>query len=316
MEQTRRPNDRYGRGEHELTEEELAEARGPDLEGELSRLFASPGYQPPALPAVALKVMELSRRPQVEFDEVVRLLEQDPMLAAKVMARIQSAFYQSQNPVRTLKAAVLRLGIGGLRDLVLEVALNLRVFRAPALAGAMNALRRHSLVTAHCARIVCRYAAIEGEYAFLVGLLHDVGIAAALVAVSDGKIAFDRSPAGVTALWKAIEESHQSVSALVADLWKLPEELKLVLGNHHKLTIQGYAHPLIAALMVAEEWAGKLGAGLSGGGEELAGLRTPIDVTPPALLARAKSELRLGPGQQQCIEKDMAGLAAAIARGV
>ena len=35
-----------------------------------------------------------------------------------------------------------------------------------------------------------------------------------------------------------------------------------------------------------------------------------------SLLARAKSELRLGPGQLQCIEKDMAGLAAAIARGV
>ena len=39
--------------------------------------------------------------------------------------------------------------------------------------------------TAHLCRILCKYTSLEGEYAFLCGLLHDVGIAATLIAFAD-----------------------------------------------------------------------------------------------------------------------------------
>ena len=304
----------YGRGELELSDDVVSEITGPDFEGELLRLFSSPKYQPPALPAVAMKVMELSRRRTVEFEEVSALLEQDPMLVAKVMARIQSAFYASATPIRTLKQALVRLGIGGLRDLLMEVALNLRVFRAPAFAEPMNRLRRHSLVTAHGARIVCRYASVDAEYAFLCGLLHDVGIAATLVALGDGqvKVPDQRSIDGKAVLWNAIEESHQKVSGLVAGLWKLPDEIRLVLANHHQLTIDGYPHPMIAALLVAHGHATALGAAL--GGAE--GIPPSLDVVEPQQLARAQATLRLLPAQLQCIERDVKALAAAIEKGL
>jgi putative nucleotidyltransferase with HDIG domain len=299
----------YGRGEHELTEDDLAEVSGPDFKGELSRLFSSPGYQPPALPVVALKVMELSRRTKVEFDEVVKVLEQDPMLVAKVMARIQSAAYASATPIRTLKQAVVRLGIGGLRDLVLEVALNLRVFRAQGFAQPMNVLRRHSLFTAHCSRAVCRYTSVEPEYAFLCGLLHDVGIAAVLVALGEGKVKVAPDP---ILLWKTIEETHEEVSALVATFWKLPEEIKLVLANHHSLTIGGYVHPMIAVLTVAHSFAEKAGGGMSG----IDGLRSPIDTIEPPKLAKARAALRLGEQQLQCIERDLRQVQGALDQGL
>jgi putative nucleotidyltransferase with HDIG domain len=295
----------YGRGEVQLTDEELAEAGGPDLRGELSRLFSSPNYQPPALPAVALKVMELSHRPKVEFDEVVKVLEQDPMLVAKVMKRIQSALYASSTPIRTLKHAVVRLGIGGLRDLVLEVAMNLRVFKAQAFAQPMNVLRRHSLITAHVARAVCRYTSVEAEYAFLCGLLHDVGIAAILVALSDGKVNLEPDPIH---LWHTIEETHEEVSGMIAGLWKLPEEIRLVLANHHHLTIDGYVHPMVAVLTVAHDYAERMGGGMT----QIDGVRTAVDKMEEQKIARAKSELRLGAQQVECIERDLKQLAAAI----
>jgi putative nucleotidyltransferase with HDIG domain len=302
-----RQREGYGKGEHELSDDDLAEARGPDFKGELQRLFSSPAYQPPALPVVALKVMELSRRPKVEFDEVVAVLEQDPMLVAKVMTRIQSAFYATQTPVRTLKQAVVRLGIGGLRDLVLEVAMNLRVFKAASHAQPMNLLRRHSLVTAHCARIVGRYTPVEGEYAFLCGLLHDVGIAAVLVALSEGKL---EVPDPVV-LWKTVEETHEEVSAMVATLWKLPEEIKLVLANHHRLLIGGYVHPMIAVLTVAHALAEPLGGGMAG----IEGLRRPIDQVEQRIALRARSELRLGDQQLKCIDRDLQQLKTQLERG-
>jgi HD-like signal output (HDOD) protein len=59
----------------------------------LLRLFASPSYRPPLLPAVALEIMQLSRRPSATFEEVVAILEHDPILAAKVLSIAQSVFY-------------------------------------------------------------------------------------------------------------------------------------------------------------------------------------------------------------------------------
>jgi HD-like signal output (HDOD) protein len=300
----------YGRGQVELSDDELAEIEAPDFKAELTRLFASPTYQPPALPMVALKVVELSRKPKVEFDEVTKVLEQDPMLVAKVMQRVQSPLYAGASPPRAIKQAVLRLGIGGLRDLVLEVAMNLRIFRAGEYARPMDLLRRHSLMVAHCARVVCRYATVEADYAFLCGLLHDVGIAAALIALGDGAIKVKPDP---IILWKAIDETHEEASGLVAGLWKLPEEIKLVLAHHHRLTIGGFAHPMIAVLTVAHAHATSRGFGLE---KVEQGGHSRADTFDPALLPKALASLRLGDQQQKCIERDLAPLEQSLQSGL
>ena len=126
-------NPKYGKGEVTLSLEDQLDSGVAEFGEELSKLFSSPRYQPPALPAVALKVMALARRPKVEFEELAKTIEQDSLLAAKVMTRAESVMYSGQNPVRSLRQAAVRMGVGGLRDLVIEVAMNLRVFRSPGL---------------------------------------------------------------------------------------------------------------------------------------------------------------------------------------
>jgi HD-like signal output (HDOD) protein len=148
----------------------------------LLRLFASPSYQPPKLPQVALEIMELSQRPEVSFDEVSAVLEKDPLLAAKVLSIAQSAVYAPRSPILSLRQATIRLGLKTLRDLVLEAAVSMRVFRAPGYGEAMERLSRHSTATAYLLRALCRRTGIDAEYAFLCGLLHDVGLAACLLA--------------------------------------------------------------------------------------------------------------------------------------
>src|SRR5512141_3157241 len=149
------------------------------------RLFASPSYRPPRLPQVALDILALSRQPDVDFVSMVALLERDPILAAKVLSLCQSAAYARGAPVRSLREAVVRLGLRGLRDLVVEAALPLRVFRVPGYEQPMARLGRHSTVVARLMPALCGAAGVDGEYAFLCGLLHDVGIAACLLAISD-----------------------------------------------------------------------------------------------------------------------------------
>ena len=218
----------------------------------LLRLFASPTYRPPVLPSVALEIMELARQPSVTFEAVVGVLEHDPMLAAKVLSIAQSALYASRSPILSLKQAAVRLGLGTLRDLVLEAALKLRVFRVPGYDAAMERLARHSTLVAYLARELCQRTAIEVEYAFVCGLLHDVGIAACLLALSDEPRG---GPIPYGTLGSVLREVHEGASGLLARLWGLRPEIQLVVGTHHHLEIGGKPHPVNAALIVAEGMA-------------------------------------------------------------
>src|SRR5690349_20922299 len=87
-----------------------AETAGPEeLKQRLLGLFRSPNYHPPVLPAVALALTELSRRPNVAFTDVIATLERDPIIAAEVLRVAQSPFYSSRTPIKSLHEALNRL---------------------------------------------------------------------------------------------------------------------------------------------------------------------------------------------------------------
>jgi HD-like signal output (HDOD) protein len=72
------------------------------LGAELIATFQDPEYRPPPLPGVALELLALSARDDVDAERVVRLLEQDEMLAGGVLRLVRSPIYATRAPVRTL----------------------------------------------------------------------------------------------------------------------------------------------------------------------------------------------------------------------
>lgn len=225
----------------------------------LQGLFASSKYRPPVLPTVAIQIMELARRPGVGFEEVVGVLEKDPLLAARVLSVSSSALYSGMRQVISLKQAAVRLGLKSLRDLVLEAAMNLRVFRVPGYEAPMERLRRHSAVTAQIARVVCKRTAVDAEHAFICGLLHDVGFAASILALVEDKKPGDRL--AYEEMAPAVSAYHEEATGTVAKLWKLPAPILDVVSNHHRLSPR--SPPLVPVLMVAEQLAYELDAGLA-----------------------------------------------------
>ena len=65
----------YGSGINtlELSEFELADAT--ELRQRLLQMFRSPNYKAPVLPNIALELTELSRKPNVSYDDVTRVVE-------------------------------------------------------------------------------------------------------------------------------------------------------------------------------------------------------------------------------------------------
>jgi putative nucleotidyltransferase with HDIG domain len=242
-----------------------------EVRARIVRTLSAPTYDPPFLSPVAVHVMALSRRPDVQLGYLVKVLEREPMLAARVLSLAQSAAFTGRAPVLTLHDAAVRLGLTLLGDVVLQAALHAGVFRIGGYEGPMDRLVRHSTATAHLARLVCRRTAVDAEYAFLCGLLHDVGFAAGLLALLE-------DPAiralGFAAVAPALDEFHQEAAGIVARLWELPEEICAFIDSHHGLGLRGEPSPLHAAVVVAEQLAWEAGCGLA---------PPPPDASPLAL---------------------------------
>lgn len=230
------------------------------LGAELIATFNNPDYRPPPLPGVALELMSLANRDDATIDRVVRLLEQDEMLAGGVMRLIGSPLYSARTRIRTLKEAVVRLGVRTVRDLVFETALNQGVFRLAEYSETIEQIRRHSTVTAYIARIVCRTAKIDEEHAFLCGLLHDIGFAGLLFAVSN--IEAEESPPLIQ-LWTEIDRLHEQASGIVTNLWQLPTEIQEVVAHHHHLHT-GETSRVAAAINIADQLSERFGASVVG----------------------------------------------------
>jgi HD-like signal output (HDOD) protein len=275
----------FGRGEYEIENPGSdTPERVEEFTKRLRAHFASPGYTPPLLPAVALEIHQIAQHPEVEIARVVSVLEKDPMLAARVLKISQSAAYAPLGSILSLKDAVVRIGLRALREIVWEVALTMRVFRSAQFGGPMETVRKHCIACAHASRQVASFTSIATDYAFLCGLLHDIGMAATLIVFGEQKDG--KTPADETLLAAILRATHEEASRTVASLWKLPGDVGLVLGHHHAVMVDGYVHPLAAIVAVGEELATELGFGLTLAGDA-------CERTDPTALARAREALQL-----------------------
>ncbi|MCP5067941.1 MAG: HDOD domain-containing protein, partial [bacterium] len=199
--------------------------------------------------------------------------------------------------------ALVRIGLNNLRDIVLQASMNLRVFRSDAYADTMDRLRKHSAMTGHISKLLCKHVAdVEGEYAFLCGLLHDVGIAATLIALSDAGP--KKKAPDLVAIWPAIDRVHAQAGQLIAELWDLPEQIRQVIGCHHQVLVEGKPNRLAAVICIADQIARDRGHGLTPqDGENVAGVSEleaacleshgAVDSSMPKTLEQAREALDL-----------------------
>jgi HD-like signal output (HDOD) protein len=230
------------------------------LRERLISVFEDPGYRPPPLPSVAMELLALSGKADARASDVVRLLEQDEMLAASVMRLVSSPIYSGRSSITNLKEAVVRLGFKLVRDMVFEVALRGGVFDFEEYAETVAQVQRHSTVTAYIARIVCNKVRIDGDQAFICGLLHDAGFAGLLFAVTH----FEGSESPpLDQIWSDVDGLHERASGILARLWGLPNSIVEVVGHHHHLHT-GEFSKVAAAICVADRLTAAFGADVVG----------------------------------------------------
>lgn len=234
-----------------LTDQQLWDA--------LTGTFQSQRYQPPMLPPAAREVLAWSSCDGINAEHLVRLLEKDPGLAKSVLSLCNSPLYGASGPSPSLSDAGGRAGVALLRDAVVEAA-HARVFRNGGYSEAVDRVRLHSRAVAHLSRAIARFVSFEADHAFLCGLLHDVGLSAALVALGDAVLG--QKLRSVVDLWPALAALHETVGGSVATVWRLPPDVAMVIRLHHALKVGDVVHPVAAIVVLAESIAAEHGFGL------------------------------------------------------
>lgn len=127
----------------------------------------------PTLPKVVQGLIATFEAPEVNVPSVARLVNTDPVIAAKVLRLANSAYYRRSRSIASIGDAVVYLGIDALRMLVVGAGFAGSV-PVPASLG-RNLFWRYCLHTAVAAKFFAGHCDADQETAFTAGLLHAIG---------------------------------------------------------------------------------------------------------------------------------------------
>jgi putative nucleotidyltransferase with HDIG domain len=192
----------------------------------------------PVLPRTFMALREKLADPNASVKEVVKLVEQDISISAKILQLVNSALFGLPRESSTINTAVSYLGIDMLHNLVLSAEV-FRVFEnAAKLPGfSFEEVHEHSQLTAKIASHIPVPAAVHSA-AVVAGLLHDVG---KLVLATRSPKHFARALEGAAEEKRplfAVEQdlmgvSHAEVGAYLLGIWGLPCPVVEAVAHHH-----------------------------------------------------------------------------------
>jgi putative nucleotidyltransferase with HDIG domain len=207
----------------------------------LETRIANGALELPILPHVASQILAMSTSDETNARGLAELLHRDQAIAAHVLRVANAPLYRPRVPLVSLQQAISRLGLATLREIVITVSMQSRMFNVPSYATEARALWQHAVYTAAYAREIARRCRRNVEGAFLGGLLHDVSKPVLLLALADLQAQL-QEPIPPPVVTTAMDVYHTQVGALLASTWTLPPEVCASMMYHHDYSAAP-AHP-------------------------------------------------------------------------
>jgi HD-like signal output (HDOD) protein len=220
----------------------------------------------PVVSPVATGLIAAVQREDVTPADVEAIVQADQALATEVLRASNSAFYCGLSPVKTVQAAIFRLGLAQVARLVLlATERNRYTAHQPLLRRVMTKLWTHATACAQASEWLCRRLGHRGmeQEAFVGGLVHDIG-KLFLVRVLDEMVATSKEPFHTPEpfLMELLNVAHAEQGYRLVSGWNLPEVYCVIVRDHHTAEPDAVDVPQLL-VRLANHACHKLGIGLT-----------------------------------------------------
>jgi putative nucleotidyltransferase with HDIG domain len=219
----------------------------------------------PPFPVVATRLMQMLSKDDVDITEIGRTIAMEPVFATRVLQMANSPLFALQGEVKTISHAIVLLGLKRVKAITITRALG--DFVAPVLkVQALRICWQNSLAAAILSEKLARACKMDPDFAYVAGLLRDIGRLALLVkypepyanllAVSDEN-SFDL----LGTERDLFDIDHCQAGVLLMEKLGFPTEFYDVVAHHHDLP-RGDAFRMAHLVRIADLLADALGFGV------------------------------------------------------
>jgi putative nucleotidyltransferase with HDIG domain len=213
----------------------------------------------PAIPAVLLPLLKQFNVPaeQANMEEIERLVSYDNAIAAQCLRVAGSPLFGLSRPPQSISGALVSLGLNRVKSIVITCCMG-QAFPVKKWALPPVVFWRHSLGCAMvCRKFSEKLANADGEKAYVAGLLHDVGFLVNSIAFPDQfEAAIQQATKEQTPLDEAERATmgftHCQTGEILAEQWRLADEIVEVVAHHHDANYTGAAQGLVAIVHLCD----------------------------------------------------------------
>jgi putative nucleotidyltransferase with HDIG domain len=207
---------------------------------ELSRKISDAVERMPAFPESVQKILALTRDVNCQPKDLVSIIENDPVMAVRVLKVLNSAYFGWPNKITSIDRSVVHLGINTIKNLALSIAAIGVLPKANKAGFDIHRYLLHSLTVAGVAKLLCGRMG-EGTDPLdchIAGLLHDFGKVVFVQFMSEEWAAATAlSEKSAMPLHLAERQilgvDHAAVGAMLAERWQFPGPLADSIRFHH-----------------------------------------------------------------------------------
>ena len=269
----------------------------PELETEPVQKTAAPRApwaldELPPFPWVAKRLMATVSKEDVDIHEVGKLIAAEPVFATRVLQLANSPLFALERQVRTISHAIILLGLDRVKAITFTRALE--DFVTPALSiKALRVCWQNCLAVALLSEKLARAARMDADFAYVAGLLRDIGRLALLV----------KYPEPYANLLAVSGEQHFDLLMMEKELFDIdhceagswlmqqlpfPPELADIIAHHHQ-RLDEDTFSMLHLVQCADRLADALGFGVLADAQAPA-VEDALEHLPEAARARMGSD--------------------------
>jgi putative nucleotidyltransferase with HDIG domain len=210
------------------------------------------------IPDTLAEVLDAVSQDECAPDQLAAIIRKDPSLTAKVLRMANSSFYMRGTRIRTVQHGIRVLGANAIKCIALSVS----IFQPPNKDSNLDPEVIRSFFF-HCvgvgllAKKIAQHTKLAiAEEAFVAGLLHDLGELLILNACPDIyqqiRKESDLGEDIVEVERRYFDVDHAELGSVMANRWRLPEELQAVIRSHHHMEVGPNTDRMLAIVRLSD----------------------------------------------------------------